>query len=78
MIGADAFLDILTWKSPRKVLHSVNIILSQRKGYQSEQLAHLLRKLGYKASGNVWYDKEDKKEIYILKKCPDDPEFLSD
>jgi nicotinate-nucleotide adenylyltransferase len=71
MIGADAFLDILTWKSPREVLHSVNIILSQRKGYQSEQLAQLLKKLGYRGSGNLWYDKEEKKEIYILQKCPD-------
>jgi nicotinic acid mononucleotide adenylyltransferase len=30
-----------------------------------------LKKLGYKARGNLWYDKEDKKEIHILKKYPD-------
>ncbi len=71
MIGADAFLDILTWKSPRRVLHSVNIILSRRKGYQSEQLTLLLKKLGYRAKDNLWYDRENKKQIYVLQKCPD-------
>jgi nicotinate-nucleotide adenylyltransferase len=72
LIGADAFLDILTWKSPQQILHSVNIILSQRKGYKSAQLSDLLKKLGYKASDLSWYGEDGKKDIYILEKTPED------
>ncbi len=72
MIGADAFLDILTWKSHQKVLHSVNIILSQRRGYKGVQLSELLKKLGYKPSESSWHGDDGKKDIYILKKTPDD------
>jgi nicotinate-nucleotide adenylyltransferase len=72
MIGADAFLDILTWKSYQEVLHSVNIILSRRKGYSGGELAVLLKKLGYKADEGSWHGDDGKKDIYILKKIPDD------
>lgn len=70
MIGADAFLDILSWKSHQDVLRSVHIILSHRKGYMGERLADLLRKLGYKASQNLWRAAGGKKDIYILEKTP--------
>ena len=68
MIGADAFLDILTWRSHLKVLHSVNIILSRRKGYKGKQLSYLLKKLGYKASDGAWQGEDGKKDIFILEK----------
>lgn len=72
MIGADAFLDILTWKSPRQVLHEVNIIVSGRKGYDSAHLAELLLKLGYTEQGGHWAGEEGKRGIFILKKTPPD------
>ena len=72
MIGADAFLDILTWKSHLKVLHSVNIILSRRKGYKGKQLSDLLKKLGYKASDGSWQGEDGKKDIFILENIPED------
>lgn len=71
MIGADAFLDILTWKSHQKVLDSVNIIISRRKGYKEEQLSNFLRKLGYEEKGDSCSWTDCKKNIYILKKTPD-------
>jgi nicotinate-nucleotide adenylyltransferase len=71
MIGADAFLDILTWKSYTAILRSVNIILSKRKGYDAEHLAILLKKLGYAASDGLWHGNDGKKSIYILKNIPD-------
>jgi len=71
MIGADAFLDILSWKSYLKILQSVNIILSQRKGYKSEQLADLIKMLGYKKIDRYWSDTNCKKDIYILERTPD-------
>jgi nicotinate-nucleotide adenylyltransferase len=71
MIGADAFLDILTWKSHSAILRSVNIILSKRKGYDAENLALLLKKLGYAASDGFWHGNDSQKSIYILKNIPD-------
>jgi nicotinate-nucleotide adenylyltransferase len=71
MIGADAFLDILTWKSHREILQSVNIILSRRKGYDAEHLIMLLENLGYTASDGLWYGNDGNKSIYILEKIPD-------
>ncbi len=72
IMGADAFLDILTWKSHQEILHSVHIILSQRKGYNSKQLANLLKKLGYNENEGSWLGHDGKKDIYILKKTPED------
>ncbi len=72
LIGADAFLDILTWKSHHEILRSVNIILSHRKGYQSDQLSALLNKLEYKASNRSWHGENGKKDIYILEETPVD------
>lgn len=71
MIGADAFLDILTWKSHAEILHTVNIILSKRKGYDVEHLALLLKKLGYTSSDGLWHGNDGQKAIYILKNIPD-------
>lgn len=70
LIGADAFLDILTWKSYQKILRSVNIILSQRKGYKRKQLSDLLIKLGYRGGGRSWHGEDGKMDIYILEKTP--------
>ena len=72
MIGADAFLDILTWKSYQKLLQSVNFILSRRKGYKEAQLSSLLKKLGYTSSDRSCYGADGKKYIYILEKMPED------
>ena len=72
MIGADAFLDILTWKLHQEVLDSVNIILSRRKGYKEAQLSDLLRKLGYKTGDSPCYWTDGKKDVYILEKTPED------
>ena len=71
MIGSDAFLDILTWKSHLELLESVNIILSPRKGYKETQLCDLLKKLGYKTSDGSSYWSNSKKDIYILEKIPE-------
>ncbi|MGB3212542.1 MAG: nicotinate (nicotinamide) nucleotide adenylyltransferase [Desulforhopalus sp.] len=72
MIGADAFLDILTWKSYQEILCSVHILLSERKGYKRSRLNNLLKKLGYKASDNLWRGKDGQKDIYILRNTPED------
>ena len=70
LIGADAFLDILTWKSHHEILRSVNIILSHRKGYKSDLLSALLKKLNYKRGDRAWHGENDKKDIFILEQTP--------
>ena len=70
MIGADAFLEILSWKEHWDVLRSVYIILSRRKGYRGEQLADLLKSLGYTSDQGFWHADNGKKDIYILERTP--------
>lgn len=71
MIGADAFLEFLTWKSHQHILQSVDIILALRKGYSVDHLTVLLEKLGYVSTDGSWSAGEGKKNIHILKKTPD-------
>jgi len=71
MIGADAFLDFLTWKSHQQILQSVNIILAMRKGYNVDHLTVLLEKLGYAPTDGSWSAGEGKKNIDILARTPD-------
>ena len=70
MIGADAFLEILSWKLHEDVLRSVHIILSKRKGYTGAPLADLLKNLGYKHKQGLWQATDGKKDMYILRKIP--------
>ncbi len=72
IIGADAFLDILTWKSYLEVLQTVHILLSGRKGYNWTNVANLLRKLHYKEHRNSWVGDNTKKEIFLLNKTPEE------
>jgi len=70
MIGADAFLEIFSWKSYRDVLRSVHIVLSRRKGYKGERLADLLKSLGYTARQGCWHAADGQNNIYILARTP--------
>lgn len=72
IIGADAFLDILTWKSYQKIPRLVSIIVSQRKGSLSTKLYDMLNKLGYTESENCWRGEECRRDITILKTTPVD------
>jgi len=72
IIGADAFLDILTWKSYQEVLQTVHILISGRIGYKSVQLFDLLKRLGYRPNDNSWTGNIAQKDIYLLKKTPEE------
>jgi nicotinate-nucleotide adenylyltransferase len=71
MIGADAFLDFLTWKSHQHILQAVDIIIALRKGYNVDQLTLMLKKLGYKANDGYWTAGGGKQDIHILQRTPD-------
>jgi nicotinate-nucleotide adenylyltransferase len=72
IIGADAFLDIETWKSYQEIPRMVEIILSKRKGILTTKIHGLLRKLGYTEYQNCWRGEDDKRDICILKSTPVD------
>lgn len=71
IIGCDAFLDILTWKSYAEILHLVSLIVSRRKGVDEEKLSDLATTLGYNsADRSVWSSRRGKKDIYFLNQTP--------
>ncbi len=72
IIGADAFLDIETWKSYQEIPRIVEIILSKRKGFPTIKLYGLLRKLGYTEHQNYWRGEDGRRDIIILKSTPVD------
>jgi nicotinate-nucleotide adenylyltransferase len=71
IIGFDAFLDILTWKSYAEILHLVSLIVSRRKGVDEEKLSDLATTLGYNSAGrSIWSSRRGKKDICFLKQTP--------
>jgi nicotinate-nucleotide adenylyltransferase len=49
--GADAVLDILTWKDPARVLELATFIAATRPGYDLAKLSGLLKELGERYAG---------------------------
>ena len=70
IIGGDAFLDLLTWKSYNKILSMVKIIISPRVGYSNHRLHTFLSSLGYTRIGENWQGKKRQKDIILLSKSP--------
>jgi len=64
IIGADAFLDIRSWKKYSDVLKSCHFIVFTRSGHKTSVLHSLFRKLGYKPNDTVWYHQENKRKIF--------------
>ncbi len=54
IMGADAFLDIESWKEYEKLLGMVNLILLPRRGVFNEKICPLLQKLGYRQQNGHW------------------------
>jgi nicotinate-nucleotide adenylyltransferase len=72
IIGVDAFLDLLSWRSYGKILQLVNIVVAQRKGYDHKQLMNFLKQLDYTDHGHCWRGKDGRKEIFLLEAVPGD------
>jgi len=71
IIGSDAFLDILTWKSYREVLRLVPLLVSRRKGVDESELSELADILAYDSSNrSFWSGERGTKDIYFLKQTP--------
>lgn len=72
IIGADAFLDLLSWRSYEQILQLVNLVVARRKGYSSRQLLDFLRLLDYTEDGDHWRTKAGDKKIILLRSVPGD------
>jgi nicotinate-nucleotide adenylyltransferase len=70
IMGADAFLDIVTWKAYKVLLGLVTVIISLREGYQDRMLLQLLEELGYGMQGSNRFRKGNTQEVRILKASP--------
>ncbi len=66
IIGADAFLDISTWKLYRQVLEATHLVVLARTGSASCKVKDLIKTLGYKPddSFQIWSHPSFQKKIY--------------
>lgn len=72
IIGADAFLDLLSWKSYEEILRCVALIVAERQGYGGDRLIKFLKKLKYADHGSFWQGKDGCREIVLLQTIPGD------
>jgi len=71
IIGCDAFLEISTWKSYRKIMQLVSFIVSKRKGTDEKKLADLANHLDYNIiSDFIWSGPHGTKKICFLRTIP--------
>ncbi|PHR29360.1 MAG: nicotinate (nicotinamide) nucleotide adenylyltransferase [Desulfotalea sp.] len=70
IIGVDAFLDLMTWKSYLTILSMVQIVVSPRIGYADHFLHSFLNKIGYNLKDDRWQAEDHKKDIIVLSKPP--------
>lgn len=79
IIGADAFLDISTWKLYREVLHAAHLVILDRAGSASCEVADLLKRLGYKPDDSTqsWYHPSLQKNIFVPFFPPTSNNFIS-
>lgn len=71
IIGADAFLDLLSWKSYKKILQCVALIVSDRQNYGVDRLVEFLKKLNFSDEGKYWKGKDGCREIVLLQTIPE-------
>ncbi|WP_169309066.1 nicotinate (nicotinamide) nucleotide adenylyltransferase [Desulforhopalus sp. IMCC35007] len=70
IIGMDAFLELMTWKSYRTVLTMAQMVVSPRLGYSPESFNNFLDHLGYKGKHRHWQGEGDTKDITLLSAAP--------
>ncbi len=64
IIGADAFMDIESWKQYKDVLKICHFIVFTRKGNKKEKLYYLLEHLGYQQNADSWFNGKTKRYVH--------------
>jgi nicotinate-nucleotide adenylyltransferase len=72
IIGGDAFLDLMTWKSYTKILSMVQIVVSPRIGYSNQSICAFLDRIGYMPINRKWQSDNGRKDIIFLSESPQD------
>jgi len=72
VIGFDAFLDLMTWKSHLTVLSLAEMAVVPRFGYAEDELFTFLQRLGYRGESTVWKGPDGCKPITVLQDHPKD------
>jgi nicotinate-nucleotide adenylyltransferase len=62
--GADAFMDIESWKQYKDVLKISHFIVFTRKGNNEEKLYNFLEQLGYQQNADSWFNKKTKRYVH--------------
>jgi nicotinate-nucleotide adenylyltransferase len=66
IIGADAFLDISSWKLYREVLRAAHLVVLDRAGYASYEVKDFIKRLGYEPDDfpQSWHHPFFQKKIF--------------
>lgn len=72
IIGGDAFLDLMTWKSYTEILSMVQIVVSPRVGYSNQRIYAFLDRIGYTQINRKWQGEDGRKDIFLLSEPPQD------
>lgn len=72
IIGGDAFLDLMTWKSYAAILTMVKMVVSPRVGYSNLRLYDFLARIGYRQKEGTWQGSNGQKDIILLSQSPQD------
>lgn len=70
IIGADAFLDILSWKAYEEILQRVTLVVVKRRGYCPDDITKFLDTLKYSDHGSFWQGRDGRREIFLLRAMP--------
>jgi nicotinate-nucleotide adenylyltransferase len=70
IIGSDAFLDLLSWKSYREILGLVEIVLAQRAGSDHQEICAFLSRIGYSSRDGNWQGRGGLKTVTLLRTTP--------
>jgi nicotinate-nucleotide adenylyltransferase len=71
IIGTDAFLDLLTWKSYRQVLRMVSLIVGHRRNVDEDRMVDLALNIGYdRKNSSYWCSDWGGRDIFFLETVP--------
>ena len=67
ILGTDAFIDILSWKSYRELLSTVHPLIGYRTGTSSTELENIRDFFGYVPAGDRWIGTGGLKDVFFLR-----------
>jgi nicotinate-nucleotide adenylyltransferase len=72
ILGADAFLEINTWKSCAELLARTHFIVAGRSGYSPGAFESFAASLGYARRGEAWFHSSGNTKLFYLPEATDD------